>query len=175
MSTLNAGIQIRGNTTSNLTSANETLDARRLVIDTDTGKIRCHNNVTAYNNLPDLNVLPTEVKTAFCVWIPGKPLSNETLYRTQINNDTAFTIPAGGGNCLGNATTAATANYTIDLKKNGTSNGTLTWAANATSATVNITSAVTFTSGDIMSLEANATADATLADVSIVISGNATL
>jgi hypothetical protein len=175
MSTLNAGIQLRGNTTANLTSANETFDARRLVIATDTGKIKIGDGSTPWVNLPYVNVLPSQVKTAFCVWIPGKPLVNETLYRTQINNDTAFTIPAGGGNCLGNATTAATANYTIDLKKNGTSNGTLTWVANSTSATISIASAVTFASGDIMSLEANATADATLANVSIVISGNSTL
>jgi hypothetical protein len=45
-------IQIRGGTASSATAANPVLAARELGVETDTGKIKVGNGVTAWNSLP---------------------------------------------------------------------------------------------------------------------------
>ena len=45
-------IQIRGGTAASATSANPVLAARELGVETDTGKIKVGNGVTAWNSLP---------------------------------------------------------------------------------------------------------------------------
>lgn len=82
-------------------------------------------------------------------------------------------FPAGltgtGSNFYGK--TAATAETVFSLKKNGVGFGTLTIAALGTSATIAVASATSFTTSDEFTLENQATADATFADLGFAIVG----
>lgn len=70
------------------------------------------------------------------------------------------------------AGTAATASTVFTLKKNGSSVGTISWSASGTLGTVDLTATtISFATGDILTLEAPATADSTLADISITLAG----
>ena len=60
------------------------------------------------------------------------------------------------------------------MKKNGSSIGTINWAASATTATYTFASTITFAAGDILQLVAPATADTTLADIGITIAATRT-
>ena len=66
---------------------------------------------------------------------------------------------------------AATAATTLTLAKNGTSIGTIDFAAAATSGTFTFTADVSFAVGDLLTLTAPASPDGTLADVGISLAG----
>lgn len=168
MSTLNAEIYILANTSANFTASNFTLGTGRFALETDTGLLKCGANVP-YNNTGYIN--PAR-KRAVTVFVSGKPLDGELLWRDVVTSATAFTITANSTECVANAATAATGAPSINVLKNGTSVGNLTWSANATTGTISIPSNVTFTAGDVRSLVANSTADATLANISITLAGS---
>jgi hypothetical protein len=63
------------------------------------------------------------------------------------------------------AGTAATAQTDFDLKKNGSSIGTVRFAAAGTTASYVSISASSWVAGDILTLIAPATPDATIADI----------
>jgi hypothetical protein len=63
------------------------------------------------------------------------------------------------------AGTAATAQTDFDLKKNGSSIGTVRFAAAGTTATYVSISASSWAAGDILTLVAPASPDATIADI----------
>ena len=65
---------------------------------------------------------------------------------------------------------SATASTVLDVKKNGGSIGSITFAAAASIGTFSITN-TTFSAGDILLIEAPGTQDATLADVYITLVG----
>lgn len=171
MSTINAKIRILSNTTANWTSLNPTLESGRIAFDTDTGKIKIGTGSTDYANLPFAALLPSEVRRSVSVFVQDKPTDGEILWRDVATSGTTFTIAANSTECTANATTAATANTSIYLEKNGAVVGSLDWTANATTAAVNLPAAVSFAAGDLRALVANATADATLANVSITLTG----
>ena len=74
-----------------------------------------------------------------------------------------FTIPAAFAGTRATSATAATASTVLTVLKNGTQFGSLTWAAAGTVATLS-SSASTFVAGDILTVVAPATADATFGD-----------
>lgn len=77
----------------------------------------------------------------------------------------ASTFKSSLSDSKGVAKTAATASTTFTVKRNGTSIGTMVFAASATTATFTLTGSATNAIGDIISVEAPSTADATLADI----------
>ena len=78
----------------------------------------------------------------------------------------AITFPASFTGSKGKCNTAATAQTDFDLQKNGSSFGTMRFAASGTTATfVGISSSVSFAIGDILKVVAPASADATLSDL----------
>jgi Putative phage tail protein len=81
------------------------------------------------------------------------------------------TLPAGLTGSRGTATVAATATTTINIQKNGTTVGTMTFAASASTATFMMNSTMTFSAGDVLTLVAPSTADATLANLAWTILG----
>lgn len=169
MSTLNAKIRVYANTAANLASANAVLDEGRFAYEIDTGLIKCgtgaNYNPTSYLNPPR--------KRAVTVFVNGRPADGELIWRDVVTSATAFTVVANSTECVGNAATAATGSPRINVLKNGSSVGNFTWSANGTTATVAIASNVTFSAGDVRSLVANSTADATLANISITLAGSA--
>lgn len=78
----------------------------------------------------------------------------------------ACTLPASLTGSQIKAQTAATASSTYTIKKNGSSIGTLGWAASGTVPTITFASQVSLAVGDVVEIDEPSTPDATLADIS---------
>lgn len=98
-------------------------------------------------------------------YLGGKLDNAQTLLKMNVVR--AFTLPSGLANSVFSTGVAASASYVLTLKKNGTSIGTLTWAAAGTVPTVSFASSVSFANGDTFEITGAATADSTLADFSL--------
>jgi hypothetical protein len=99
----------------------------------------------------------------FKVGVTGKTLASEKYPTTA---EYAFTIAAS--RCTAKAGTAATASTVFTVKKNGTSIGTITFAAGATSGTFSFSNTA-IAAGDFITIEGPGTPDATLADIAFTI------
>lgn len=113
----------------------------------------------------DLPAQPFDV-TAF---YPGVPSASAIVTRVPVARAVSF--PAGLTGSIGKASVAATSSAAFDVQKNGGSVGTITFSAGAASATFTASGAITLAAGDVLSIVAPATADATLANVGIVLAG----
>ena len=80
-------------------------------------------------------------------------------------------FPAGLAGSYGSAATAATSTAAFSIQHNGTAIGTMTFAAGATTASFTMTSATSFAAGDVLTIAAPATPDATLANLAWTLSG----
>jgi hypothetical protein len=113
----------------------------------------------------DLPAQPFDL-TAF---YPGVPAASAIVTRVPVAR--AVTFPSGLAGSIGKASVAATGSAAFDVQKNGASVGTITFAAGATSATFAAASAITLAAGDLIAIISPGTADATLANVGIVLAG----
>ena len=93
----------------------------------------------------------------------GKPTTNLVLQSYVFA--ASVTFPAGLSGTRGNAATAATTAATFNIQKNGTSVGTMVFAASANTATFTMSSATTFNAGEVLGVVAPAMPDATLANL----------
>lgn len=100
------------------------------------------------------------------LYVEGLTTASESLLRFTAPR--AFSLAAGAS---GQATagTAATGSTVLALAKNGSSIGTVTWAAAGTVATISITSTTAFAVGDVLTVTGPATPDATLAGLSVTL------
>jgi hypothetical protein len=71
----------------------------------------------------------------------------------------------------GYAGTTATGSATINIRKNGSNQGTVVFAAGTATPTFALASALSFAAGDRLELVGPASADATLADISVTLKG----
>jgi hypothetical protein len=101
--------------------------------------------------------------------LPGSPAASQIVERYIFA--TAVNFSAGLGGSYGMAGAAATAAATFSIAKNGTAIGTMAFAAGATSATFTMSSATTFAAGDVLTIAAPATPDATLANLAWTLAG----
>lgn len=108
---------------------------------------------------------PSYVSGAFA----GRPAGGQVVQRYIFA--AAVTLPAGLAGSYGSAGTAATAAASFTIAKNGTGVGTMDWAAGATTATFAMAAATSFSGGDVLSITAPGTADATLADLAWTLAG----
>jgi hypothetical protein len=106
------------------------------------------------------------------VYFPGQPAAGATLL--QLVAPRAFTLPAGLTGSQGYAGTAPAAQADLDIRKNGASIGTVTFAAAASTASFSFASEVAFAAGDRLTIIAPGTQDASLADISITFKGTRT-
>lgn len=97
------------------------------------------------------------------IFFPGTMSNNQLLCRYVFTRD--VDIPSGLTGSFAKAVSAATGASAIDIRKNGSSIGSFDFAASGTIATFTFASAQSFAAGDILSIHAPASADATLADV----------
>jgi hypothetical protein len=104
-------------------------------------------------------------------WAGTLPAS-QVLLRYPFPRSVSF--PAGLTGSQASAAVAATASTVIDIRKNGASVGSMTFAAAGTTATFTMASAQTFAAGDVLSLHAPATPDSTLATVGWSLAGTRT-
>jgi len=93
----------------------------------------------------------------------GRPPSN-SLMQSYVFASPA-TLPASLTGSRGTATVAATAATTFNIQQNATSIATMTFAASASTATFMMNATTTFSAGDVLTLVAPSTADATLANL----------
>lgn len=80
-----------------------------------------------------------------------------------------ISLPVGLTGSYGHAQTAATGSTTYTIKKNGSSVGSLNFAASGTTATFTFTTATSFSAGDRLEIVAPGTLDTTLAGIAITI------
>lgn len=102
-------------------------------------------------------------------FVGGQPQSSELLAVLFFVGDVTLPINLTGSYAY--ADTAPTGAYSIDIKKNGGSIGSIDFAASTNAATFTFSSGVNFTSGDKITLEAPVSTDATIADISISLLG----
>lgn len=115
----------------------------------------------------DLPAQPFDIHTFY----PGVPTASAKLYRGKLAR--AVTFPINFADAQFTASVNATGSTVFDIQKNGASVGSCTIAAGSATATfVSVGgAAVTFAAGDVFSVIAPATADATLADPAITFAG----
>jgi hypothetical protein len=97
------------------------------------------------------------------------PIASEEVIRHPAA--VAFNLPVSLTNSQFKAGTAATAETIFTLKKNGGSIGTVTFAIGGTSASVVFTAATAFAVGDIFTVTAPGSPDATIANLGFTIKG----
>jgi hypothetical protein len=84
---------------------------------------------------------------------------------------TPVTFPWGLAGSYGTAGTAATATVTFSIQHNGTAVGTMVFAAGAATAGFTMAAATTFIAGDVLTIMAPASPDATLANLAWTLTG----
>lgn len=101
---------------------------------------------------------------------PGVPSASAIVLRVPVARAVAFANNFSGS--YARASVAATGSTVFDVQKNGVSIGSITFAAGATSGTFTTSgTGVSFAAGDILLIVGPNTADATLANVGIVLAG----
>jgi hypothetical protein len=99
----------------------------------------------------------------------GRPTANLVLQSYVFA--APATVPAGLSGSRGTAGAAATASTTFNIQKNGANVGTMAFAPSAAAATFTMTSATLFNAGDVLTVIAPTTPDATLANLAWTITG----
>jgi len=103
------------------------------------------------------------------LFVPGKPASGATLIRFVFARAISFQVNLAGSVSLVGAAPAAASVFSIS--KNGSSIGTLSFAASASYGAFSVANPQSFAIGDILSIMAPLIADASLADLSITLEG----
>jgi hypothetical protein len=103
---------------------------------------------------------------------PGTPTASALILYLPFA--VAVTLPANLAGSYVKSKTAATASTDFDVQKNGSSVGTITFAASGSAATFSTTggAAVSFAAGDVLSIIGPATPDATLSDIGFSLLAN---
>jgi hypothetical protein len=104
--------------------------------------------------------------------VSGKPGAG-AIVQTFVSGQ-SIVFPAGLSNSAGSAGTPATAPATFAIKRNGSSVGTMVFAAASATATFTMTSPTTFAAGDVLTITAPAIQDATLANIGWTLVGTLT-
>ena len=102
-------------------------------------------------------------------YFKGKPTSSQEILRFVLARTTMFNVDMLPS--VGKSRIAATASTTFDIARNGVNFGTMIFAASGTVPTFVATTPPVFSAGDILTVTAPASADATLEDIAFVISG----
>jgi hypothetical protein len=100
-------------------------------------------------------------------YMPGLPTAGQTLFRVEMVR--SVTLPVGLAGSRAVCQSAPTAAVTLPIKQNGTSIGSINFAA--TSGTFTFGSSVVLSAGDVFELDAPTPADATFAGPSYTITG----
>ncbi|MGD9507720.1 MAG: hypothetical protein AB7I59_02240 [Geminicoccaceae bacterium] len=104
------------------------------------------------------------------VFVPDRPTAGALVFKLVVVR--AFTLPAGLTGSRGHASAAATAQADFDLRMNGSSIGSASFAAGSVTASFALASATSLAEGDRLELAAPSPQDATLADLTILLKGS---
>lgn len=116
-------------------------------------------------DIPGISAQPFDL-TAF---YPGVPSASALVTRVPVARAITFSTATTTGR--GSASVAATSQTDFDVKLNGASVGTIRFAAGASTGSFIAASPITTAAGDVVSIHAPSSADATLADVGFVLAG----
>jgi hypothetical protein len=108
-------------------------------------------------------VNPYDISSFFA----GAPANSELIVRFEAAR--SITMPINLTNSRGRLGVAATAQTDFDIRKNGSSIGTMRFAASGTTASFIFSSQQTLAGGDRLDVVAPASADATAADLSFTL------
>jgi len=103
------------------------------------------------------------------LFVSGRPIGGAMLMRFIFDKPIAYTINMAGS--VAGAGTAPTNVADFTIAKNGTSIGTIHFVATVAIASFNVPIATNFAIGDVLTIVAPATQDATLANLSVTLTG----
>jgi hypothetical protein len=104
------------------------------------------------------------------MYVSGRPTASETIGQAILPEP--FILFAGLVGSFAKSKIAATGSSVLTIHKNGASIGTITFAAAATVGTFVFSANVSFDPGDLLDVTNPASADATLADLTIMLYGS---
>lgn len=127
--------------------------------------------VTSYTDYRELGAMTVLTPFDAVMFFPGAPTASAIV--AQIVAARPLLFPGNLSGSVGYGKTAATASTVFDVKKNGSSVGSITFAASGTVPTFSTTAsaAIALASGDRLEVIAPATPDATLANISFTLAG----
>jgi hypothetical protein len=111
----------------------------------------------------------TAATTPYIVAATLNGLPSASLVLLRIPASVTYTVPAGGTNSELVLGVAATASTVFTMYKNGVSFGTITVSASGTTGTFAVASPTVFAVGDVLTVTAPASPDATAADIGLSI------
>jgi hypothetical protein len=124
-----------------------------------------HTGTQLASTISDFNTAAdARLTRGLSIFCSGVPANNEVIG----GGIAPYSFTIVQANCSAKSLVAATASTTITLKNNGSSIGTVVFGIGSTTGTVTITTAAV-TAGDNITAHGPATADATLADITILI------
>jgi hypothetical protein len=112
-----------------------------------------------------------DAKYDLALSITGKPAASAYVLTFIVVN--AFSLPAGLSGSSAKASTSSTGTATFTINKNGSSIGTIAFAASSTGS-FTFSSSQTFAAGDMLQIVAPGSQDATLANIGITLKGTLT-
>lgn len=110
-----------------------------------------------------------EVYDVGAMYVGAKPPASQIVCLHVFNRPVIF--PAAFKGSYGRCKTTATAQADFDVKKNGTSIGTIRFAAAAATPIFLLTPAARFVAGDYLEVVAPGSQDATLQDITFLLAG----
>lgn len=117
------------------------------------------------NTLAAFDVGGTDQPSDFHIFVPGTMINSQLLYFMKVTRP--FTLPVSLAGSYLLAQVAATADTTFTFKKSGSSIGSALVTAAGTTGAFTFVSAVAFAVGDSFSIHGQASADATIATISV--------
>lgn len=144
-----------------------TTSASQVIIADAGGYFGSPDNVEAA--LQELGARTASFPVDIAAFYPGIPTASVLLYRVKVARTLNFAANFSGSQFT--ATANASASTVFDIKKNGSNIGTCTIGAGGTTATFATSGglAQSLAAGDVLSIEAPASPDATLADPAITL------
>ena len=121
------------------------------------------------NVIEVVGIAEGEVAYDVAFYISGSPAGSAEVLRIPMTRAVRF--PASMTGSDGDAGAAATASTTFTFRKNGSSFATANFAASATAPTWTAATATDFAIGDVLTVDAPASADATLANIGFNLKG----
>lgn len=124
-----------------------------------------NDGIVPADHLPAVPANPYDIVSFY----PGVPADSAIVLRVVIPRTVVFPINATGS--YANARVAATASTTLTLAINGTPVGTIVFGVGGTVGTWTFSAQQTVAAGDVLTITNQASADTTLADISITFTG----